>query len=112
MIVLKNFICQNFEIPEDNLENICSFIRNDSNLEKIILDLPSLIERQMNYEKLQIKFNDDLEDDYLNLEVSIFSSLDIQYLLKLENQLEEQLYDLYDWDSCDKIILNVDMTNN
>lgn len=112
MIVLKDFISQNFEIPGDNLDNICSFIENDGNLEKIIFDLPSFIRHQMKYEKLKINFKDELEEDFIHLEVGIFSTLDIQNLLKLENELEEQLYDLYDWDSCDKIILNVEKINN
>lgn len=107
-IALKDFIINNFQVVNNDLERICGFISQDSKLEKIIFDLPSFIRHEVQYEKLEIRFNDELEDDYLHLEVGIFSSLDIQYSLKLENKLEEQLYDLYDWDSCDKIILNME----
>lgn len=104
---LNEFLIKNFQVPNNDLEIICNFISKDTKLEKIIFDLPGLIQSKGKYEKLQINFNDELEDGCLHLEVGIFSPLDIQNLLKLENRLEEQLYDLYDWDSCDKVILNV-----
>ncbi len=104
---LNEFLIKNFQVPNNDLERICNFISKDTKLEKIIFDLPGLIQSKGKYEKLQINFNDELEDGCLHLEVGIFSPLDIQNLLKLENRLEEQLYDLYDWDSCDKVILNV-----
>ena len=107
-ISLKDFIVENFEIPNNDLERICNYISKDGKLQRIIFDLPGLIQSQVQYEKLQINFNDELEDGYLHLEVGIFSPLDIQNSLKLENRLEEQLYDSYDWDSCDKVILNVE----
>ena len=107
-IPLKDFLIKNFQIPNDDLERICNYISKDTKLERIIFDLPGLIQSRVQYEKLQINFNDELEDGCLHLEVGIFSSLDIQNSLKLENSLEEQLYDLYDWDSCDKVILNVE----
>ncbi len=105
---LYDFLIKNFQVPNNDLERICNFISKDTKLERIIFDLPSLIQSNMQYEKLQINFNDELEDGCLHLEVGIFSPLDIQNSLKLENSLEEQLYDLYDWDSCDKVILNVE----
>ena len=105
---LNEFLIKNFQVPNNDLKRICNFISKDSKLERIIFDLPDLIQRNGKYEKLQINFNDELEDGCLHLEVGIFSSLDIQNLLKLENRLEEQLYDSYDWDSCDKVILNVE----
>lgn len=107
-IPLKDFLIKNFQIPNDDLERICNYISKDTKLERIIFDLPGLIQSRVQYEKLQINFNDELEDGCLHLEVGIFSSLDIKNSLKLENSLEEQLYDLYDWDSCDKVILNVE----
>lgn len=105
---LKEFLIKNFQVPNNDLERICNFISKDTKLEKIIFDLPGLIQSKGKYEKLQINFNDELEDGCLHFEVGIFSPLDIQNLLKLENRLEEQLYDLYDWDSCDKVILNAE----
>ena len=107
-IPLKDFLIKNFQIPNDDLERICNYISKDTKLERIIFDLPGLIQSRVQYEKLQINFNDELEDGCLHLEVGIFSSLDMKNSLKLENSLEEQLYDLYDWDSCDKVILNVE----
>ena len=104
---LNDFVIKNFQVPNNDLERIRNFISKDCEIERIIFDLPGLIQSKGKYEKLQINFNDELEDGCLHLEVGIFSPLDIQNLLKLENRLEEQLYDLYDWDSCDKVILNV-----
>ena len=40
---LKEFIIENFEIPDNDLDRICEFIRQDYELEKILYQLPDLI---------------------------------------------------------------------
>lgn len=102
---LENFITENFEIPDNDLERICEFITRDNDLEKIILNLPSMIQSEITYERLLIKFYEEFQEDYLQLEVSIITSIDIANSLKIEDELEQKLYELYDLNSADKILL-------
>ena len=39
---LKNFISDNFQIPNDNLDIFCEFINQDIELKKIIFQLPDI----------------------------------------------------------------------
>ena len=102
---LKNFIMDNFLIPDNDLERICEFISKDNELEKIIFQLPFLIQREISYDKLQIKFYDEFQEDYLQLEVLISTSTDVVTSLKIEYALERELYDLFDSNSADKLLV-------
>lgn len=79
---LEKFMIENFQIHDNDLKRICQFIRKDNTLEKIIYDLPRLIQSEISYNRLQIKFYDEFQDDELVLEVTAFSSLNIENILK------------------------------
>jgi hypothetical protein len=104
-ITLEKFITENFQIPNDNLKKICEFVSHDRELEKIIFELPNLIQKEITYEKLQIKFYEEFQEDYLQLEVNIFTSIDTITSLKIEDLLEHRLYELFESNSADKILL-------
>ena len=105
---LKNFIIDNFQIPDDDLERICEFIRKDGELEQIILKLPRIIQNEISYNKLQIKFFDEFQDDELVLEVTAFSSLEYDKLLDIEDDFIHKLYDEFEEESVDKIIIFIE----
>ena len=104
-ITLEKFITENFQIPNDDLKKICEFVSHDRELEKIIFELPNLIQKEITYEKLQIKFYEEFQEDYLQLEVNIFTSIDTITSLKIEDLLEHRLYELFESNSADKILL-------
>ena len=104
-ISLERFVLKNFQIPNDDLERICKFISQDSGVEKIIFQLPELIQNEVSYDKLQISFCEEFQNEFLQLEISIFTSMEISDCLKIEDRLEQQLYELFDWDSADKVLL-------
>ena len=104
-ITLEKFIKENFQIPNDDLKKICEFVSHDRELEKIIFELPNLIQKEITYEKLQIKFYEEFQEDYLQLEVNIFTSIDTITSLKIEDLLEHRLYELFESNSADKILL-------
>ena len=104
-ITLEKFIKENFQIPNDDLKKICEFVSHDKELEKIIFELPNLIQKEITYEKLQIKFYEEFQEDYLQLEVNIFTSIDTITSLKIEDLLEHRLYELFESNSADKILL-------
>lgn len=51
---LEKFITENFEIPDNNLKQINSFIKQDTDLENLIYDLPQLIQKEVTYQKMQM----------------------------------------------------------
>ena len=104
-ITLEKFIKENFQIPNDDLKKICEFVSHDKELEKIIFELPNLIQKEITYDKLQIKFYEEFPEDYLQLEVNIFTSIDTLISLKIEDRLEQRLYELFESNSADKILL-------
>ena len=104
-ITLEKFITENFQIPNDDLKKICEFVSHDKELEKIIFELPNLIQKEITYDKLQIKFYEEFQEDYLQLEVNIFTSIDTIISLKIEDRLEQRLYELFESNSADKILL-------
>ena len=104
-ITLEKFIKENFQIPNDDLKKICEFVSHDKELEKIIFELPNLIQKEITYDKLQIKFYEEFQEDYLQLEVNIFTSIDTLISLKIEDRLEQRLYELFESNSTDKILL-------
>lgn len=105
---LEKFMIENFQIPDNDLKRICQFIREDNNLEKIIYDLPRLIQSEISYNRLQIKFYDEFQDDELVLEVTAFSSLNIENILKKEDELIHRLYENYSEKSVDKILIFIE----
>ena len=102
---LKNFITKYFQIPDNDLERICWFIRTDCELEKIIYDLPSLIQKEIPYKLLQMKFYNEFQEEFLRLEIHIMTLVDFTVSLEIEYQLEQKLYELYNSNSVDKILL-------
>lgn len=104
-ITLEKFIKENFQIPNDDLKKICEFVSHDKELEKIIFELPNLIQKEITYDKLQIKFYEEFQEDYLQLEVNIFTSIDTLISLEIEDRLEQRLYELFESNSADKILL-------
>ena len=105
---LEKFMIENFQIPDNDLKRICQFIRKDNTLEKIIYDLPRLIQSEISYNRLQIKFYDEFQDDELVLEVTAFSSLNIENILKKEDELIHRLYENYSEKSVNKILIFIE----
>ncbi|MBE6490745.1 MAG: hypothetical protein E7Z83_07800 [Methanobrevibacter sp.] len=105
---LKEFITKNFELPDGNLEQITSFIEKDCNLEKIIYEMPQLIKRELNYQKIQIKFFDEFQEDELILEITVFSRLNINNVLKTEDKFIHILYEKYPEKSADKVLIFIE----
>lgn len=104
-IDLETFIMKNFQTPDNDLKRICEFIRQDLEFERIVYNLPDLIKKEIQYDKLHIKFYDEFQDEYLRLEVHIITSIDIAVSLEIEYELEQELYGLYEKNSADKLLL-------
>ena len=76
---LKNFI-------SDNLDIFCEFINQDIELKKIIFQLPEIIKQAVSYDNLSIKFFDEIQDEFTQLEIEIFVKLDPKSSLDIENR--------------------------
>lgn len=102
---IKDFLTQHFDIPDKDLERINEFIIEDYELEKIVYKLPDLIKSKINFDKIQIKFYDEFQEDELILEVTAFASLDFDNSLKIENDIIRFLYNNYPEKSADKLLV-------
>ncbi len=105
---LKNFITKNFQIPDNNIEKICKFIKQDKELEKIIFELPDTIKNEVHYDNIQITFYDEFQEDELILEITIISKLDFNTQLKKEDEFIHILYKKYIESSVDKILIFIE----
>lgn len=105
---LEKFITENFELPDNNLKQINSFIKQDTNLENLIYDLPQLIQKEVTYQKMQIKFFDEFQDDELILEITVFSRLKIDEILNKEDAFIHRLYEKYPEKSADKVLIFIE----
>ena len=70
--------------------------------------MPGLIKTEFAFEKLEIKFYDEFQEDELMLVIGIFTSGDIESSLIKEEKLERKLYQLYNKSSADKLLLIVE----
>lgn len=105
---LEKFITENFELPDNNLKQINSFIKQDTDLENLIYDLPQLIQKEVTYQKMQIKFFDEFQDDELILEITVFSRLKIDEILNKEDAFIHRLYEKYPEKSADKVLIFIE----
>lgn len=70
--------------------------------------MPRLIQSEISYNRLQIKFYDEFQDDEVVLEVTAFSSLNIENILKKEDEIIHRLYENYSKKSADKILIFIE----
>ena len=98
---LKDFIIENFKVQYNELNKIYEFIHKDQELVNIIFELPNLIQNEVLYEKIELHLSDDFQEEIL--EVNVFSTLDIESILTIEDQFIHQLYQKYSEQSEDKI---------
>ena len=105
---IDEFIFNNFKLPNDNLKEISSFIKEDNELEKIIYELTDLIKKEFPKDVLQLKFYDEFEEFELILEIGIFTSFDEETSFEKEKNLENYLYDNYNWNSSDKLLITME----
>lgn len=102
---IEDFLIENFKIPDNNLNQISSLINEYGELKKIILDLPEMIKKEFPNDEMQIRFYDEFQEYELILEIGIFSSFDEESSFEKEKRLDRLLYDKYDCDAADKIII-------
>lgn len=69
------------------------------------MELPGLIKKEFPNDEMQIKFYDEFQEYELQLEIGVFTSFDEKTSFEKEKMLENILYDKYDWDSADKILI-------
>ncbi|MDO5832020.1 MAG: hypothetical protein Q4Q14_04195 [Methanobrevibacter sp.] len=108
---LTEFLTDNFTIPDDNLNEISCFIDKDKELKRILFELPELIKKEFPNDEIQIRFYEEFKQAELILEIGIFTSFDEKSSFEKEKKLENQLYDKYNWDSADKILIIMEYQN-
>lgn len=90
---LNDFLKNNFEFPSDNPQEINKFISKDLELEKLIKNLPEAISKELTFTHLSIDFMKETDPSEKILEITIFSKLDEEILLKKEDKISDELID-------------------
>lgn len=88
------FLKEHFKFPSDNLNEIKNFINDDSEMKKILCDLPKIIQ-ELEYNKLSLDFMKETNHDEKILEIVIYSKLDEEILLQKEDYISEGIIDKY-----------------
>ena len=86
-------------------DEINEFIISDKEMEKIILNLPEILSKELPYRKLSIDFMKETDPNEKILEIVIYSDLESDQLLQKEDLLCDMLIDKYPKTTIEYIIL-------
>lgn len=104
-VSLDKFLKNHFKFPSSNFDEINEFIINDKEMEKIILNLPEIISKELSCRKLSIDFMKETDPNEKILEIVIYSDLESEQLLQKEDLLCDMLIDKYPKTTIEYIIL-------
>jgi hypothetical protein len=102
---LEQFLKNHFKFPSCNLNDIKNFISKDCELEKIIYDLPNIISKQLNYNKISLDFMKETDSNEKILEIIIYSESESKILLQKENLICDTIINKYPKTILEYIIL-------
>lgn len=109
---LDEFILNNFQISDNNLNAILSFIDEDLDLKNLIYDLPNVIKKEFPNDKIGIEFYEDEFEKNNMIQINIFSSLDGDVSFSKENKIYDILLEKFNLKTVDKIFLNMVYLND
>lgn len=92
---LIKFLKKNFKFPSTNLNEINEFISLDTELMKIIYDLPKLITSKLKYNWVSLDFMKETDINEKILEIIIYSPLEDEILLQKEDLISDEIIDKY-----------------
>ncbi len=102
---LNTFLKEHFKFPSDNLSEIKNFIKKDSEMKKIIYDLPKIITSELEFNQLSLDFMKETDPNEKILEIIIYSDLDEKTLLQKEDIISDGIIDKYSDTKIEYIIL-------
>lgn len=92
---LNDFLNKHFKFPSDNLNEIKKFIANDEKMKKIVYDLPKIINNELDYTHISLDFMKETDPNEKILEITIYSELKEDILLKKEDLISDGI--IYDY---------------
>lgn len=104
-ITLEKFLKNNFKFPSSNFDEIKEFIGKDTEMEKIIFDLPEILSKELQYTNLAIDFMKETDPSEKILEIVVQSDLESKILLQKEDLICDTLIDKYPKSELEYIIL-------
>ena len=109
---LEIFILNNFELPDNNLNQIISYINNVKNLENTLFELPKIVNSELPNDKLQLSLFTDEWEENTYLYILIFTSYDGELSAIKENELYKILINQYDSNIVDAILFGMVYEND
>lgn len=103
---LKSFLTGNFEIPNNNIEEIITFIEK-SNIQKLVFNLPNIIGKEFINDRLLLDLYIDEWDIDTYLEISILTSFNGEISAIKENILFDVIIDKFNTDMLKPIIFKM-----
>ena len=105
---LEEYITNNFQLPDNDLERICDFIRKDNGLENLIYDLKSIAKTKLDeIICMKINFYPEFQEVELMLEIEILTNLDFETANEIEDEINIKIMEIYDDSTTDKFWLYV-----
>ena len=105
---LEEYITNNFQLPDNDLERICDFIRKDNGLENLIYDLKSIAKTKLDeITCMKINFYPEFQEVELMLEIEILTNLDFETANEIEDEINIKIMEIYDDSTTDKFWLYV-----
>ena len=93
---LNDFLKKHYDFPSSNLNEINEFIKEDMELEKMVIELPDNISSEINFNKISFDFMKETDPSEKILEIVIHTpEFNEKLLLEKEDNLIDELIDKY-----------------
>ena len=102
---LEEFLEKHFEFPSNNTAEIRRFIAKDSELERIIHDLPEIVSNKLDYTKISLDFMQESEPSEKILEIIIYADVYEEVAFHTEDMISDWIVDSYPKPESEFIIL-------
>ena len=107
---LEDYILNNFQLPDNDLERICEFIQKDYELQTMIYNLKNNVKSEIDEIKaMQMNFYPEFQENELVLEIEVLTNLSIDENINAERKIDTKLFNNYSKTTVDK--LSVYITN-
>ena len=104
-VSIEESLKKHYRFPSNNFDEIHEFVSKDPEMEKIIQNLPEIISKELQYNKISLDFMKETDPIEKILEIVVYSDLESNKLLQTENLICDMLIDKYPNTTIEYILL-------